>query len=75
MTKSFPLKFNLEDGTRVEVYKQEEDCFEFILKRLNSEEHNFLLAKGRIEESYETRFDKWQDEAVEKFRQMQLLNH
>jgi bifunctional DNA-binding transcriptional regulator/antitoxin component of YhaV-PrlF toxin-antitoxin module len=75
MTKSFPLKFNLEDGTRVEVYKQEEDCFEFILKRLNSEEHNFLLVKGHIEESYETRFDKWQDEAVEKFRQMQLLNH
>ncbi|MGE5518472.1 MAG: hypothetical protein ACM3VS_01010 [Candidatus Dadabacteria bacterium] len=72
MTDHSPLKYTLSDGTRVEVYHHDNDSYEFILKRLNSEEHNFLLVNGRIEESYETRFDKWQNEAVEIFRQMEL---
>lgn len=70
MNQSFPLHFTLHDGTRVEVYRLEDDCFEFILTRLNSEKHNFFLKNGRIEESYETRFDKWQNEAVGLFEKM-----
>ena len=59
----FPLEFTLKDGTTVKVYKEDEDCFEFYLTRLNSEKHNFLLTNGQIEESYETRFDELQKEA------------
>lgn len=70
MIENFPYQFTLEDGTHVDVYKEDEDCFEFILTRLNSEKHNFYLKRGKIEESYETRFDKWQHEAVEKFQRM-----
>ncbi len=55
----------------MEVYKTDENCFEFYLTRLNSEKHNFFLVDGRIEESYETRFDNWQNEAVSIFQQMQ----
>ena len=69
MNNEFPLFFDLHDGTHVEVYKMEENCFEFIIKRLNSETHNFFLKNGKIEESYETRFDKWQNEAVAIFQQ------
>ena len=67
---SFPIQFNLEDGTRVSVYKLNEDCYEFFLTRLNSEKHNFYLNGGRIEESYETRFDNWQNEAVARFQEL-----
>lgn len=65
----FPLRYNLKDGTHVEVFQEEENCYSFILRRLNSEEHNFFLVNGKIEESYETRFDKWQNEAVEIFHE------
>ena len=70
MTRESPLTFQLSEGTHVKVFKREEDCFEFHLTRLNSEKHNFLLDKGKIVESYETRFDQLQIEAVEKFRSM-----
>lgn len=66
--QGFPVSFTLQDGTRVKVYEAEEGAYEFHLTRLNSERHNFLLREGRIEESYETRFDHWQDEAVKKFQ-------
>lgn len=52
------------------VYRSDEDEFEFYLTRLNSEKHNFKLKNGRIEESYETRFDHLQLEAVEKFNNL-----
>jgi len=70
MIKTFPVEFDLKDGTRVAVYKEDENCYEFFLERLNSEKHNFLLVNGRIEEAYETRFDRWQNEAIEIFRGM-----
>jgi hypothetical protein len=70
MSPIYPLRFDLQDGTHVEVYKTDENCYEFYLTRLNSEKHNFLLKDGKIEESYETRFDHWQNEAVARFREM-----
>jgi hypothetical protein len=70
MTEHFPLEFTLKDGTIVKVYKEDEDCFEFYLTRLNSERHNFFLTNGQIEESYETRFDELQKEAVSIFNSM-----
>lgn len=69
-----PIRFNLQDGTKVEVYAAEENIYEFYLTRLNSEKHNFLWKDDHIEESYETRFDRWQQEAVEIFRRMQQEN-
>lgn len=74
MTTAFPLRFNLNDGTHVTVYRQADDCFEFYLTRLNSERHNFILKNGQIEESYETRFDELQKEAVSLFGNMQKTN-
>jgi hypothetical protein len=70
MTTAYPIHFNLHDGTHVAVYKSAEDCYEFYLTRLNSERHNFLLRNGQIEESYETRFDEWQKEAVSLFENL-----
>lgn len=70
MNREFPIHFNLQDGTRVDVFKENDQCFEFILTRLNTEKHNFYLKEGKIEESYETRFDKWQHEAVDLFEKM-----
>lgn len=70
MNQEFPLHYTLDDGTKVDVYKMEPNCYEFILTRLNTETHNFFLKHGRIEESYETRFDKWQNEAVALFEKM-----
>ncbi len=66
-----PVKFNLKDGTHVEVYQTEEQAYEFYLTRLNSEKHNFLWRNNQIEESYETRFDRWQLEAIDLFRNME----
>ena len=65
----FPASFHLSDGTHVLVKKLGDD-YEFHLTRLNSEKHNFFLKQGRIEESYETRFDKLQQEAVIKFEKL-----
>ena len=70
MIEHFPLEFTLKDGTYVKVYKEDENCFEFYLTRRNSEKHNFLLTDGQIEESYETRFDELQKEAVSIFNSM-----
>ena len=72
MIQDFPVEFDLKDGTHVVVYKEEKNCYEFFLERLNSEKHNFLLVNGKIEESYETRFDRWQNEAVEIFERMRI---
>jgi len=66
MIDNFPVEFKLSDGTSVKVYK-EENYYQFFLTRLNSEKHNFYLKNGEIEESYETRFDKLQNEAVAIF--------
>jgi hypothetical protein len=71
MTEDFPLTFNLSDGTRVKVYREDDTSFEFYMTRLNSEKHNFKLVNGKIEESYETRFDDLQNEAVSLFNSRQ----
>jgi hypothetical protein len=67
MNENFPLTFTLSDGTRVKVYREDDTSFEFFMTRLNSEKHNFKLVDGKIEESYETRFDELQNEAVRLF--------
>jgi len=69
MTKDFPIRFDLKDGTHVMVNLVDGE-YEFHLTRLNSEKHNFFWKNGKIEESYETRFDALQLEAVDKFQQM-----
>ena len=73
MKQDFPIRFQLSDGTEVLVLQQEEGVYDFHLTRLNSEKHNFLWyeATGAIEESYETRFDRLQSEAVELFKEIQ----
>jgi len=69
MKENILIEFTLSDGTLVTVYKEDDATYEFFLERLNSERHNFYLRNGAIEESYETRFDRLQNEAVEIFRQ------
>ena len=73
MKQNFPIRFQLSDGTEVLVLQQEKGVYDFHLTRLNSEKHNFLWyeATGAIEESYETRFDRLQSEAVELFKEIQ----
>ena len=70
--ETYPIKFNLKDGTHVAIYKESDDSFEFFLTKLNSEKHNFILVNGKIEESYETRFDMLQSEAIEIFNSMNV---
>lgn len=70
MNSTFPISFHLKDGTHVMVYESEEGGYEFYLTRLNSEKHNFIWKDQKIEESYETRFDHWQLEAVRIFEDM-----
>ena len=72
MIEAFPVSFNLNDGTHVLVKEGEPNTYDFHLTRLNSEKHNFLwnAATNEIEESYETRFDNWQLEAIEKFKKL-----
>ena len=62
-----PVYFRLKDGTHVTVFQLEAGCYEFHLTRLNSERHNFIWKEptGEIIESYETRFDRWQYEAID----------
>ncbi|HEU4634130.1 MAG TPA: hypothetical protein VFS22_09110 [Flavisolibacter sp.] len=69
---TFPVSFTLNDGTTVTVKLFDAGCYAFHLTRLNSEKHNFLwkAETDEIEESYETRFDRWQNEAVERFKTM-----
>ena len=70
MNQNFPISFELTDGTHVLVNGLEDGSYEFHLTRLNSEKHNFywLPDTDAIEESYETRFDRWQIEAIETFK-------
>jgi hypothetical protein len=72
MVKSFPLVFDLKDGTHVMVNLSAPGVYEFHLTRLNSEKHNFFWKEmeDAIEESYETRFDNLQREAVAIFKKM-----
>jgi hypothetical protein len=72
MIDTFPVLFNLHDGTHVMVNQLEDQVYEFHLTRLNSEKHNFnwMADSNQIEESYETRFDHLQNEAVEVFEKM-----
>ena len=70
MSITFPVSFNLKDGTHVMVYESDDGGFEFFLTRLNSEKHNFIWKDHKIEESYETRFDEWQLEAIGIFEEM-----
>lgn len=72
MIHSFPVSFHLKDGTEVLVINPGQDAYEFHLTRLNSEKHNFTWFENtnEIEESYETRFDRWQHEAVDLFKQL-----
>ncbi len=67
---TFPVEFKLSDGTHIKVYEEEEGLYQFFMQRLNSERHNFYLKDGKIEESYETRFDNLQNEAVAIFEGM-----
>ena len=71
--QNFPVRFQLADKTEVVVLQAGDGVYDFHLTRLNSEKHNFIWyeATGAIEESYETRFDRWQAEAIELFKQMQ----
>ena len=75
MSQNQPITFRLKDGTHVLVIQLDEQEFEFHLTRLNSEKHNFIWKKntGEIEESYETRFDNWQHEAIDLFRKSQNI--
>lgn len=70
--QNFPIRLQLADGTEVLILQVEEGVYDFHLTRLNSEKHNFLWyeSTGIIEESYETRFDRWQAEAIELFKQL-----
>jgi len=72
MIQTYPIKFQLKDGTHVLVNELSPDSYEFHLTRLNSEKHNFIWIEstGAIEESYETRFDRWQHEAIDLFKQI-----
>lgn len=70
MPENYPIKFDLKDGTHVAIYKESNECFDFFLTKLNSEKHNFMLVNGKIDESYETRFDVLQAEAIEIFNSM-----
>ena len=72
MVENYPVTYHLKDGTEVLVKQLENGVYDFHLTRLNSEKHNFAWYEDTvaIEESYETRFDRWQNEAVELFKKM-----
>jgi hypothetical protein len=72
MSLTFPLNFQLADGTHVLVKNGEAQSYAIHLTRLNSEKHNFIwhADTNEIEESYETRFDQWQNEAVTRLQEM-----
>jgi hypothetical protein len=71
MNTTYPVSFDLKDGTHVSVYASEDGGYEFFLTRLNSEKHNFVWKDHKIEESYETRFDEWQLEAIRRFEEIE----
>ncbi len=72
MTQTFPVEFDLKDGTLVLVNKIEERIFEFHLTRLNSEKlsFNWLSETDETEDSNERRFDKYEKEAIAAFKEL-----
>lgn len=73
MTQTFPVEFDLNDGTHVLVNKIDERIFEFHLTRLNSEKlsFNWLSETDETEDSNERRFDKYEKEAIAAFKELQ----
>ncbi|HEX2533344.1 MAG TPA: hypothetical protein VHK69_06395 [Chitinophagaceae bacterium] len=73
MTTAFPLNLTLSDGTHVVVKDAGDGSYDLHLTRLNSEKHNFIWrpgpGKGLIEEAYESRFDRLQEEAIKLLRE------
>jgi hypothetical protein len=76
MTVEFPLNYDLSDGTHVMVKDAGDGSYDFHLTRLNSEKHNFSWDSNanQIEESYETRFDNLQWEAIGVLRNRLSIN-
>ena len=72
MTQTFPVEFDLKDGTHVLVNKIDESVFEFHLTRLNSEKlsFNWLSETDETEDSNERRFDKYEKEAIAAFKEL-----
>jgi hypothetical protein len=73
MAQTFPVEFDLKDGTHVLVNKIDDSVFEFHLTRLNSEKlsFNWLSETDETEDSNERRFDKYEKEAIDIFKGMQ----
>ncbi len=73
MAQTFPVEFDLKDGTHVLVNKIVDSVFEFHLTRLNSEKlsFNWLSETDETEDSNERRFDKYEKEAIDIFKGMQ----
>jgi hypothetical protein len=69
----FPLLYDLQDGTHVLVNQLEPEKYEFHLTRLNSEKYNFTWTnsggEGMIEDNYELRFNSFEQEAFNVFKQ------
>ncbi len=72
MTQTFPVEFDLKDGTHVLVNKIVDSVFEFHLTRLNSEKlsFNWLSETDETEDSNERRFDKYEKEAIAAFKEL-----
>ncbi len=72
MTQTFPVEYDLKDGTHVLVNKIDEHIFEFHLTRLNSEKlsFNWLSETDETEDSNERRFDKYEKEAIAAFKEL-----
>jgi hypothetical protein len=73
MAQTFPVEFDLKDGTHVLVNKIVDSVFEFHLTRLNSEKlsFNWLSETDETEDSNERRFDKYEKEAIAMFKEVQ----
>ena len=71
--ENFPLSYDLKDGTHVLVNQLEPKVYEFHLTRLNSEKFNFNWTDsggpGQIDDSYELRFNEFEQEALALFRE------
>jgi len=70
---SFPLLYDLKDGTHVLVNRLDPHVYEFHLTRLNSEKYNFTWINtsgpGQIDDNYELRFSELEQEALARFRE------
>jgi hypothetical protein len=71
--ESFPLLYDLKDGTHVLVNQLDPHVYEFHLTRLNSEKYNFTWidtsGPGLIDDNYELRFSELEQEALAHFRE------